>query len=293
MTNNPSTLHDVLIRGRGELVAAGVMASAAEVDVDVLARHVLHWDRATLLVRRREQAPEGLEAALAPLLARRATHEPVAYITGHREFWGLDFEVTADVLVPRPETESVVEEALTVLRGLRNAGSPLRVLDLGTGSGCLAISIAANIADAYVVASDVSVRALRVARRNGVRLGADRVRFVAGDWLTPFRGSEPWVDVLVSNPPYVPRGAPNLMPDVERHEPAVALFGGPDGLAHVRRLVVDTARVVRPGGWLIFEFGDGQEDAVREVVDASGHWSIERVCDDLQGIARVVVARRN
>jgi release factor glutamine methyltransferase len=284
------TLHDVLARGRGRLIAGGTSAQTADIDVDVLARHLLGWDRATLLVRRRDAVPDGFEASLSTLLARRLTREPVAYITGHREFWGLDFEVTADVLVPRPETETVVEEALAV-PGIRDPRSRLRILDVGTGSGCVAISIAAHAPDAQVMATDLSTRALRVAQHNATRLVPGRIRFVAGDLLAPFSASAA-IDLLVSNPPYVPRGASNVMLDVARHEPSLALFGGPDGLAQVRRLVRDAATVVRSGGWLIFEFGDGQDDEVSDIVSASGAWSITRVRADLQQIPRVLVARR-
>jgi release factor glutamine methyltransferase len=284
------TLHEVLLRGRRRLMDGGLASQTADVDVEVLARHVLHCDRATLLVRRREAAPDGFELSLSKLLARRATREPVAYITGHREFWGLDFAVSADVLVPRPESEIVVEEALEALRAPGESRRPF-VLDVGTGSGCLAVAIAAHAPAARIIATDVSTRALRVAQRNAERLAPGRIGFVAGDLLAPLSVTA-WVDLLVSNPPYVPRAATNVMLDVERHEPSTALFGGPDGLAHVRRLVQEAARVVRPDGWLIFEFGDGQEDDVRAIVSAVGGWSVERVRLDLQQIPRVLVARR-
>jgi release factor glutamine methyltransferase len=284
------TLHDVLDAARRELNAAGLADVYATVDVEVLARHVLGWDRAALLIARRSPAPEGLAHALAPLIARRAAREPVAYITGHREFWGLDFEVTPDVLVPRPETESVVEEALEILARFP---ASLFLLDVGTGSGCLAVAIAAATPHVSVTATDVSTGALRVAARNAARLAPGRVRFVAADLLAPFVSDAPFVDVLVSNPPYVPRSATNVMVDVERHEPSTALYGGDDGLVFLRRLAVGAARIVRPGGWWISEFGDGQEEDVRAIVTATGAWSILRVRDDLQGIARVIVARRN
>jgi release factor glutamine methyltransferase len=292
MRDPAQSLHDVLVKGRRRLVAAGLLEASAEIDVDVLARHVLGWDRATLLGRRRDPAPEGFEAALDRFIARRATREPVAYLTGRREFWGLDFEVTPDVLVPRPESELIVEEALAAVKhgGLRQH---LSIVDVGTGSGCLAVAIAREVPDARVVATDISLAALGVARRNAKRLGvADRIRFVAGDLIAPIRGPAPWVDVLVSNPPYVPRASPQLMPEVARFEPPAALFGGKDGLSCVARLVTDAAVVVRPGGLLIFEFGDGQQDAAETLVDAGDVWTIERVRNDLQGIPRTCVARK-
>lgn len=296
MSDTPhDTLHDVLERARRELTASGLPDVYAAVDVEVLARHVLGWDRATLLMARRSPAPDEFAAALAPLVARRAAREPVAYITGRREFWGLDFEVTPDVLIPRPETENVVEEALAILAGAggREPGAHgPTVLDVGTGSGCLAIAVAVGTPRATVVATDVSLRALKIAARNAARLAPGRLRFVAGDLLAPFVTDAPFVDVLVSNPPYVPRAATNVMLDVERHEPPTALYGGVDGLRDLRRLAVEAARVVRAGGWWVSEFGDGQEEDMRAIVDAAGAWSITKVRDDLQGIARVIVAQR-
>lgn len=285
------SLHEVLRRGRARLIEAGASPATADVDVDVLARHVLGWDRATLLARRRDGAPDGFEAALTPLLARRATREPVAYLTGHREFWGLDFEVTPDVLVPRPETESLVDEAV---RGARDSGPDEPwILDVATGSGCVALALASELADARIVAADLSIAALRVAKRNAARLGyADRVRWVASDLVDALRREAPWVDLLVSNPPYVPQGSVQVMPDVHQYEPSMALYGGRDGHVLVARLVVDAAALVRPGGLFIFEFGDGQEDAIREIVARVDAWTIERVRSDLQGIARTAVVRR-
>lgn len=293
MSRVVGTLHDALDAARRTLVASGLPDVYATVDVDVLARHVLGWDRARLLVERRSPAPRGFADALSPLVARRAAREPVAYITGRREFWGLDFEVTPDVLIPRPETEAVVEEALAVLsRDLADAPHP-RVFDVCTGSGCVAIAIAANDPRPTIVASDVSARALSMAARNAARLAPNRVRFAAGDLLAPFAAPTPFVDVLTSNPPYVPTRATNVMLDVERHEPSFALYGGVDGLTMLRRLATDAARVVRPGGWWISEFGDGQESDVVALVESIGAWSVLRVRDDLQGIPRVIVSRRN
>jgi release factor glutamine methyltransferase len=221
------------------------------------------------------------------LILRRAAREPVAMIVGHREFWGLDFEVTPDVLIPRPETEFIVEEVLEYARG---GASLARIIDVGTGSGCLAVSLATLFPEAQVLATDVSARALAVAKRNAERLGvADRVRFLEADLLA---GVEGVADVIVSNPPYVPRReAATLQPEVGGYEPAEALFGGGDGLEIMRRLLATAGDHLVPDGRLITEFGDGQEVDVTALARELG-WQVLNVRDDLQGIARVALLKR-
>jgi release factor glutamine methyltransferase len=287
-----SRLSDVLEREIARLKAFGAPAVDARRDVEVLARHVLGWDRATLLLRRDEPAPGTFESGLATLVSRRAVREPVAYITGTREFWGLDFEVTPAVLIPRPETELVVERALAALDSETSATLPAAVVvDVGTGSGCLAVALARERPALTVVATDVSGEALAIARRNAVRHGvATRVHLVRGDLLTAF-AHRPLADLIVSNPPYVPDESPDVAADVRATEPPGALFSGPDGLDHIERLVAAALAVVRPGGHLIFELGSGQAKAVRALMVACGWLDVE-LWPDLQGIPRVAVARR-
>ena len=207
------------------LIASGVERDAAGIDAEVLARHALGWDRAKLIADGRGPAPDTFVARYAPLVDRRSRREPVAMITGRREFWGLDFEVTPDVLIPRPESELIVEAVCARRRG----GWPARILDVGTGSGCLAVALAHELPDARLVATDISAAALTVAARNAARHGvAGRIQFVRGNFLAPIAGP---VDVVVSNPPYVPATV-QLSPDITYYEPAVALYSGLEVLAY-------------------------------------------------------------
>jgi release factor glutamine methyltransferase len=278
------TLHERVAAARRQLEAAGIAADAAAIDAEVLARHVLGWDRAQLLSNNRDAAPAGFDERFQPLVDRRSRREPVAMITGTREFWGRDFMVTPDTLVPRPDTELIVEEALRVLpdRAL--------VIDIGTGSGCLAVTLAAERPQAVVVATDISREALLVARGNARRhLVDDRIHFVQADLAD---GLQMQADLIVSNPPYVPnRDVCTLPVDVSRYEPAMALFGGPDGLSIIERLLGTLTPLLAPHAVFIVEFGYGQEDHVRAAAERKG-WQVVRVRRDLQDIARTAVLER-
>lgn len=282
------TIHERIADARLALSAAGISADSARFDAEMLARHALGWDRAMLLTRGRELAPDGFEARYASLLSRRLAREPVALIVGRREFWGLEFEVTHDVLVPRPETEFVIEEVLALVRG----GQPARtILDVGTGSGCVAVALATELPGACFTATDISSRALVIARRNAARHRvAERIRFVRADLLAGLSIS---ADLIVSNPPYVPATtAARLQPEVARYEPSAALYGGDDGLRMIQRLLAEAAGRLAERGRLVFEFGDGQEDDVRAAAGRAG-WHVQNVRPDLQGLARVVTLRRH
>ena len=275
-----------LAAARARLEAAGLHAADAAIDAEVLARHILGWDRAGLIVHGRNPEPPDFPARLDAAIARRAEREPVAHIIGRREFWGLEFEVTRDVLIPRPETEIIVEEALAFA-----AAHPCRtVVDVGTGSGCLAVAIAHALPAVRVTAVDVSVAALEVARRNAVRHAvAERIAFHQGDVLEGLQGR---VDLIVSNPPYVPDGdAESMQEDVVRYEPRTALFGGRNGLDVVDRLFHQAADHLEPGGQLIVEFGFGQAEQVARLGEAAG-WRIVRIRQDLQAIPRTIILTR-
>ena len=280
-----ATPYERLAAARDRLVAAGIPAHDAAFDAEVLARHALGWDRATLLARGRDPEPHGFDRRFDALVERRIQREPVAQITGVREFWGLEFEVTRDVLVPRPETEIIVEEALLFAREQRCE----TVIDVGTGSGCVAIAIAHELPGVHVLAVDVSEAALAVAQRNADRLGvASRMTFQQADVLS---GIDRTVDLIVSNPPYLRSGdEPALQPEVARFEPRHALFGGPDGLDVINRVLVEARSRLNPGGRLVIEFGLGQDAAVRETAAAAG-WDVVRVRSDLQGIPRTILLR--
>jgi release factor glutamine methyltransferase len=279
-------LSDCIAEARQTLVAAGLKPEDAVLDADVLARHILGWDLARLLAHNREPASREFSEAFRVAIARRANREPVAYITGHREFWGLGFAVSPATLVPRPETEFIVEEALSLIP----AGEKQTVLDIGTGSGCLAIAIARDRPEVTAIATDISHDALLVARRNARSLDVStRVRFVRTDLAAGIRLK---ADLIVSNPPYVPEQATTALPaDVVRYEPSTALFGGRDGLSVIRRLFAETPRNLASGGAFIVEFGFGQEADVKLAAEREA-WQVVRVLHDLQGIARTMVLRR-
>lgn len=282
------TVHDLVVDAGGRLGRAGIRQSEARLDAETLARRLLGWDPARFLTSRGEEAPVGFSEHYDRLIRRRERREPTSYIMGSKEFWGLDFEVSSDVLIPRPETEFLVEEALECSRTLAALTHRPLVIDVGTGSGCVAVALANEIVSAQIIATDISAAALDVARRNAIRHGvADRVHFVRTDFLA---GIGRPADLIVSNPPYVPYAhAAGLSPEVRDFEPHVALFGGTDGLEKQRTLLGQAVRRLRPGGHLLVEFGDGQEEALRDLIANWRSLRIVRVRSDLQGIPRTMV----
>jgi release factor glutamine methyltransferase len=254
--------------------------------------HVLGVDRTHLLTRSDEHITASHYEDYLRFIERRAAGEPLQYITGHQEFFGLDFRVTSAVLIPRPETEFLVERAIKLLDV--SMPSPL-IVDVGTGSGCIAVSLAVNVPRARVIATDLSAAALEVARTNAERHRADdRIEFLQGDLLEPLETHhlEDTVDVLASNPPYVnERHADLIQREVSGWEPREALFGGVEGLDFYRRLLVEALIFVKPGGYMIFEIGYNQLDSINEII-AALEWELVDVVNDLQGIPRTVTLRR-
>ncbi len=282
------SIHVRVADARQRLLAAGIPHAESDLDARLLAQHVLGWSTERFLAERQSPEPAGFGAEYDALVSRRAGREPLAYIVGVREFWGLDFEVTPAVLIPRPATELIVEAVLHRFDDRRAAPA---IADLCTGCGCVAVAIAHERPAASLVATDISDAALRVARRNAERHGvASRVRFARGDLLAPLDGI---FDAIVANPPYVVEGAgPALQPEVRDYEPALALFGGADGLELVTRLVADAPPRLHSGGLLVFEFGLGQDVEVETLLAASPHLDLVDVRRDLDGIARTAVARK-
>ena len=281
------TIHDLVQGARNRFMNAGISANLATLDAEVLARQVLGWDRARFLTDRNETATSVFLLQYEPLVARRERREPVSYILGLREFWGLPFEVGPDVLIPRQETEFIVEETLALV----GKDSHPVIVDVGTGSGCIAISLAREIPGARIIASDVSRHALEVARRNAARHNvADRMTFVETSFLD---GIEEGVDIIVSNPPYVPSvSRRGLTPEVRDYEPSVALFGGEDGLDGLRSVLAGAVAKLTPGGHLVMEFGCGQDDGVTDLVRGVDGLDVVKIRHDLQDIPRTVVCRR-
>ncbi len=255
---------------------------APRLTAEVLLAHVLRVDKAFLYAHPDEPISKARRRRLEALLERRCEGVPTQYLTGVQEFFGLEFEVTPDVFIPRPETEHLVEEVLA------HARPGDRIVDVGTGSGVIAISIKKKQPAASVAASDVSPAALRVAARNARKLGVS-VHFFAADLAAALRPAS--VDLLISNPPYVPLAdLPGLQREL-RSEPATALFGGEDGLEAYRRLAPEAAAVLRPGGRLLLELGYHIRPAV-EAMLADADWEPAEVKPDLAGLDRVLTARR-
>lgn len=282
------TIAEAIERATLTLRAAGV--ATPERDAELLLRHVLGFDRAKVVVEGRSALPQDATHQYEGLVRERAARRPLQHLVGTQAFWKHEFRVGPDVLIPRPETELLVEESLRFLSGREG---PV-VVDVGTGSGCIALSLAAERRDALVHAIDISKAALVVARANALRMAlAERVTFHEGDLLEPLTALRGCVDLVVSNPPYVDstsRGG--LDPEVRDGDPAVALFppGGPCSL--YGPLATQALALLRPGGGLIVEVGAGMAAEVQRIVTGAGFVE-SRVLPDLQGILRALVARRS
>jgi release factor glutamine methyltransferase len=251
-------------------------------DAELLLLHITGISRAELMTHPNRELSESQMSAYRAAIARRARNEPMQYITGTQEFYGRSFTVTPAVLIPRPETEHLVESVLAL------HPAPKGILDIGTGSGILAITLALELPNATVTATDISAAALAVARQNARSLGAkDRIRFVESDLFAALASER--FDCIVANPPYVATDEV-LEPQVRDYEPVTALYAGEDGLAVYRRLIPGAAAHLEPGGHLLVEIGHGQRDAVAGLLRAGNFQGI-RFIDDLQGIPRVAVAK--
>jgi release factor glutamine methyltransferase len=257
--------------------------ASARRDAELLLLHVTGLTRAELMTHPNRELSESQMSAYRAAIARRQQHEPVQYITGTQEFYGRSFAVTPAVLIPRPETEHLVESVLAL------HPAPKRILDIGTGSGILAITLALELPNATVTATDISAAALAVAGQNARSLGAkDRIRFVASDLFAALADER--FDCIVANPPYVATDEV-LEPQVRDYEPVTALYAGEDGLAVYQRLIPHASEHLEPGGHLLLEIGHGQRDAVAGLLRAGSFEGIQFI-DDLQGIPRVTSARK-
>lgn len=272
-------------------------ADSPRLDAEVLLAHALGRQRIMLYVAFGEEVPEEQRAKFRDLVKRRGAGVPVAYLLGEKEFFSLPFEVTPATLVPRPETEALVVEAAEAIAAMRRSGeiaerTTPRVADVGTGTGCLAVTIAKQVEGAVVTATDISSDALAVAKRNAERHGvADRVTFLEGDLLSPTKDASPF-DVVVSNPPYVSEAEyAALARDVREQEPRSALVGGPTGVETIARLVPQAFERLRPGGRVMIEIGPSIADATRKLF-GEDQWTDVAIKKDLAGLARIVMARK-
>jgi len=256
-------------------------------DAALLLSHTLGRDRTFLIAHDDELLSAEQSRIFDDLVLRRASGEPLQYLTGHQEFFKLDFEVTPDVLIPRPETELIVEAVLELFP--QNA--EFNFADVGTGSGCIAISILHERAQARATAIDKSARALEVARRNAARHQVtDRLRMLESDLFAALPREETF-DLIVSNPPYIQSGALKTLQREVRLEPQSALDGGTDGLTLIRRLLSDAPAFLRARGYLVFEIGFDQEDSLRRIIDQTT-WKLGEIRQDLQGLGRTGILRK-
>jgi release factor glutamine methyltransferase len=276
---HPCPISDIAAALREGAAALAPVTDMPRLEAEVLLAHATGLTRTTILAHPERPLSPDERARYGDLLDRRAAGIPLPYLTGRAEFFGLDFVVTPDVLIPRPETEALVELALE--RG------PRTVVDVGTGSGCVAVALATRLPRARIYATDLSRAALRVAAENARRHGvANRIHFLQADLASPLRGP---VDMLVSNPPYVAEEEWASLPEsVREHEPRLALDGGPGGLRVVRRLLADAARLLRPGGVLLVEIGAGQGPEAAALARAVFPPARVQIYPDLAGRDRVL-----
>jgi release factor glutamine methyltransferase len=280
------TCRESLTRATDQLSAHPALRPTALADAAVLLMHLLGIDRATLIAHPERTLHREHQAAFQRLIERRLRFEPMQYILGQTEFYGLTLRVTPAVLIPRPETELLVEAVLHRLPDDR----PLRIVDVGSGSGAIALAIAHSLPQSSVTALDLSPQALAVARENAqANALVGRIRFLESDLLSAVADEESF-DAILSNPPYVPlEDAATLHPQVREHEPSLALYAGADGLGVYRRLIPQAFQALKPGGLLALEIGYGQRNAVADLLAS---WRDLEFVDDLQAIPRVALARR-
>ncbi len=273
------------------LLRVGGVADARR-DAASLLAHVIARDRTYLLTHAETLLAPSEVARLREFVERRATGEPLQYITGHQEFFNLDFEVTPDVLIPRPETELLVERALALLNQMREA--PARICDVGTGSGCISISLLHEVPNLRALALDVSTPALCVAARNASRHEVRaRLALLASNNFTALDETRARFDMIVSNPPYIAESElPALQREVREHEPHAALTPGADGLSFIKLLLAESPRFLRAHGHLLFEIGYDRHAAIENIIDQNV-WTLSAIHKDLQSIPRIVELNKN
>jgi release factor glutamine methyltransferase len=284
------TIARALVEAAQLLRQSGVMEARRE--AASLLEHITGRDRTFLITHAETPLTSPDVRTLRNLVMRRAAGEPIQYITGRQDFYGLTFEVTPAVLIPRPETELLVEKALELLNET-NRPTP-RICDVGTGSGCISIALLHEHAGAQAVGLDLTLAALQVAERNAARLGVrERLQLVASDCFAALDVSAARFSMIVSNPPYIAEDAlANLQREVRDHEPRAALTPGGDGLSIIRRLIEDAPRFLSTGGHLLMEIGFDQHEAVKGLIDPQV-WELLGIRKDLQGIPRIVVLRKD
>jgi release factor glutamine methyltransferase len=285
------TLAEAINNAANLLSTAGI--TNARLDAEVLLSHIIMKDRVWLITHRDDELDDKHQRDFADVIHRRTRREPLQHIIGNQEFWGLEFIVSPDVLIPRPETEFIIEAALAIVQ---DRNTPVRIIDLCTGSGCIAVSLAKELTAARIIATDASEKALALARENTRRHGvSEHIRFLLGDLFEPLKELDirGQIDIIVSNPPYVQAGdLSTLQPEVRDYEPEMALIAGPKGTEMAKRIIQLAPEYLKKNGALIMEMGLGQAEALTRMVEATGAYGNRELLKDLAGIERVIVVRK-
>jgi len=293
--NSSMTVLDIL--NRSTKVLGDHQIEGPRLNAELLLAHSLGLDREGLYTHLRRPVEEREQQMYEGLVRRRISGEPLQYILGHQEFWSIDFRVDPRALIPRSDTESLVEQAVALLSKTSSCDVP-RVLEIGTGCGAVAIALAKEVKDIFLVATDISREALLLAEENARSAGVlHRIAFVRGDLLAPFRISRgrerKAFDLILSNPPYIVRSdIGRLAREVKRYEPVLALDGGEDGLDFHRRILGEVPSCLREGGWLLLEMGQGQGAKISEMMETKGSFARPELVRDLSGIERVIKVQR-
>jgi|LQYC01.1.fsa_nt_gi protein-(glutamine-N5) methyltransferase, release factor-specific len=261
----------------------------SRLDAEVLLAQVLKTDRKGLYLSLPNTISEQEKETLQYLLSRRINGEPVSYIIGRKEFWSLSFKVNPAVMIPRPETETLIEETLKIF----SPGSSPSIVDIGTGSGAISIALATERPQASIITIDISFEALLVAKENASFNGVRSIQFINGNLYEPLKEGKKIFDLIVSNPPYIPTAEiPLLPPGIRDYEPYIAFDGGPDGLELYRKIIREAHHYLKRGGYLLLEVGKGQYQEVSEIISETKKFSLPEIIPDLSGIERVVKTHR-
>jgi len=262
------------------------------VDAALLLRKALNINQVDIFLKSNQMLTQNELTSYEYLIKRRLGGEPVHYVLGKREFWSMDLRVTPGVLIPRPETELLVEQTLKTFGDRRS--DTLRFMEVGTGSGAIAIALAKELEGCFIVAEDISPAAILVAEENAKAQGvSSTIRFVVGDLFSAFKEEKSQFDLIISNPPYIPSSQIGTLPgEIGEFEPKIALDGGPDGLGMMRNIVGRAASLLKDGGWLMLELGEGQGEVVEDMIRKTGFYTSSRITRDYSGTDRVIRARK-